>query len=196
MVARNHHILRYGTQPATSIIVNHLAIEYHSAGFRASFLMSESCRRHSLTVATPLRLWCAQPLIWAYFRMLVFTFWYLRKRADHNPALSPGNNPRQPMPLVVNAVATIFRVESAMIAFLPRATAATKTTTSTATAWPADNHYGTKPWTLHADRPIQHYQRQAIYLRDEVPASTVKELASPTPRPPPTIYPPRPAPYM
>ena len=79
-----------------------------------------------------------------------------------NPALSPGKNPRQPTPLVINPVAPIFWVESAMIAFLPRETSATTKTTSTATAWPADTHYGTNSWTLYVDQPIQHYQRQAI----------------------------------
>ena len=97
------------------------------------------------------------------------------------PAPSPGNNPRQPVPLVVNAVAIMFWIERAMIAFLPWATAATTTTIPSATAWPADNHYRTKPWMLHADQPIQHYQRQAIELRDEIPASTLKQLAPPTP---------------
>ena len=112
-----------------------------------------------------------------------------------HPAPSPGNNPRKPVPLVVNAAATIFGVESAMIAFLPPATAATATTTSAATASPAYTHCGKNPRTLHADQPIQHYQRQAIELRDEGPASTLEELAPPPPGPP-TIYPPRPAPYM
>ena len=189
-MARDHHILRYGTQPATSIIINHLAIEYHSAGFQPFFLTSASCRRHSRTVATPLRLWCAQPQVWAYFRMLVFTFGIYGNVRTISPAPSPGNNPRQPVPLIVNAVAPSFWVESAMIDFLSRATAATTTTTSTATAWPADNHYGANPWTLRADEPIQHYKRQAIKMRDEGPASTLKELAPPTPPPPNNSLPP------
>ena len=126
------------------------------------FLTSASCRRHFPNVATTLRLWCAQPLFLAYFRMLVFTFGICGNVWTVYPSPSPGNNPRQPVPLVVNAVATMFWMESAMIAFLPRATATTTTTTSTATAWPADNHYSTKPWTLHADQPVHHDQRQAI----------------------------------
>ena len=147
---------------------------------------------HCSDIATPL---VRSTQVWAYFRMLFFTLVIYGSVRTIHPAPSPANNPRQPVPLVVNAVATIFRVESAMIAFLPRATAATMTTTSAATAWPADNHCGKNPWTLHADRPIQHYQRQAIYSRDEVPASTLKERAPPTP-PPPNNLPPRPAPYM
>ena len=91
--------------------------------------------------------------IWACFIMFVFTFGICGNVRTVNPASSPGNNPRQPMPLVINAVTTIFWVESAMTAFLPRTTAAT-TTTAWTTAWPADNHYGKKPWTLHAHQPI------------------------------------------
>ena len=114
---------------------------------------------HCSNTATPL---VRSTQVWAYFRMLVFTFGICGNVQSINQAPSPGNNPRQPVPLVVNAVATIFCVESAMIAFLPWATAGTTTTTSTATTWPAGNHYGTNPWTLHADQSIQHYQRQAI----------------------------------
>ena len=43
----NRPILRYGTQPATSIIVNHVVIEYHSGGFRA-FCLNEPQVQHFL----------------------------------------------------------------------------------------------------------------------------------------------------
>ena len=109
-------------------------------------------------------------------------------------APSPGNHPRQPMPIVVNAVATTLWVESAMILFLrqlllqrqqyrPQQRGRSITT------------FVTKPWTLHAYQPVQHHHRLAISLRDEGPASTLKGLASP-----PTLFPqqppPRSAPYM
>ena len=95
--------------------------------------------------------------IWASFRKLGFSFGISGDLRTVNTAPSPGNNPRQPVSLAINAVPTIFWVESAKIAFLPRATAATATTTATPTAWPADNHYGTNSWTLNADQPIQHH---------------------------------------
>ena len=61
-----------------------LDIEYHSAGFWAFFLASASCRRHSPTVATPRRLWCAQPR-YGHTSGCCFYFRYLRNRADHTP---------------------------------------------------------------------------------------------------------------
>ena len=114
---------------------------------------------HCSNTATPL---VRSTQVWAYFRMLVFTLGTYGNVRTIHPALLPGNNPRQPTPLVINAVTPIFWVESAMIAVLPRETAATTTTTSTATAWPADTHCGKPSWTLHADQRIQRYQRQAI----------------------------------
>ena len=88
----------------------------------------------TLTVATPLCLWCVQPLIWAYFSMLVFAFGIFGNVRTVNPAPSPGNNPRQLVPLGINAAATMLLFESTMITFLPGATAVTTMTTSTATA--------------------------------------------------------------
>ena len=82
-------------------------------------------------------------------------------------------------------MATVVRFESAIIAFRLPTRAATTTTTSIATAWPADNHGSTNSWLLRADQPIQHHQRQTIYLRNEGLASTLKELASPPPPPTP-----------
>ena len=101
--------------------------------------------RLKCVIARCTALWWNSTQIWAYSRMLVFTIGICVNVRTVRPASSPGNNPRQPVPLVINAVGTISWAESATIAFLPRATAATTMTTSTAPAWPADNHYGTKP---------------------------------------------------
>ena len=60
---------------------------------------------HCSNTATPL---VRSTQVWAYFRMLVFTVGIYGNVRTIHPAPSPGNNPRQPVPLVVHAVATIF----------------------------------------------------------------------------------------
>ena len=90
----------------------------------------------------------------------------------------------------------IIWVESVMIAFLPRATAATTTTVLTGITWTVDNNPSTKRWTLHAchtdtappasDHLLRRYTQLGIcaaraVLRDEGPASRLKRLASPAP---------------
>ena len=98
VVARNHHILRYVTQSAMSIIINHLTIEYHFAGFLAFLLTPASCQRHSRTVATPLRLWCAQPRYehtsGCWFLLLVFTETCGPYTRRHHPAINRDNQCR------------------------------------------------------------------------------------------------------
>ena len=117
---------------------------------------------------------------------------YLRKCAGRKPGVITRQYPRQSA-VRYNAMTTFVCVGSAMMVFLSRATAVTRTTASAATACPADNHYCTKPWTLHAYHPTQHHQRRAIKLPDEGPASPLQGLASP-PSPPPNNAPPPPSP--
>ena len=81
-------------------------------------------------------------------------------------------------------------VESAMIVFLPWETVATTTKSSTATAWPADNHYGTKPSMLHAHHTDTAPPASGHLLAGRGSSFTF-DRTSFTPGPaPPTIHPP------
>ena len=182
MVARIHHILRYRTQTATSTILNHLAVEY------LRWLLGVS---HSRNTATPM---VRSTHSWTYLKILVLTFGTCGNvQTANKPVVITRHNPRQPVPLVTTAVVTDFSVESAMIAFLPRATAATTTTASTATAWPTDNYCETKPWTLHAYH-TDTAPPASRHLLAGRGSSFVLERVSFTPAPAPTIHPSQPAP--